>query len=161
MRGRLLILAALVLAAFAPAATADATDYVVNSTADEADNTPADGVCDANSGCTLRAAITNVNQNAVASDTITILASATPYTLTITGPAGDNTNGSGDLDIQQDVVITGAGPGATVVSGNDIDRVFDILDSAANVTISGMTITDGNPPATAGGDGGGIRAAAA
>src|SRR4051794_12570614 len=74
-------------------ATAAADTYTVDaSTAagDQADLTPADGVCSAGDKCTLRAAVQTANAHPGA-DAIVIPANADPYTLTIGGadPAGD------------------------------------------------------------------------
>ena len=52
----------------------------------------------------------------------------------------------GDLDIKHDLTIQGAGSGATIIDGNGSvthDRVFQILSTAQNVTLSGMTIRNG------------------
>src|SRR5262249_54941767 len=47
----------------------------------------------------------------------------------------------GDLDIRGKLVINGRGSGATVIDGNNLDRVFQIL--AGKVAISGVTIQHG------------------
>ncbi|MBV8358348.1 MAG: hypothetical protein JO189_10485, partial [Deltaproteobacteria bacterium] len=72
------------------------------------------------------------------------------YTLTIRNTNGqDNTAAEGDLDITDSghtVTIQGAGgnigPGATIVSGNHIDRVFQVL-AGANAVFSKLTIAGG------------------
>jgi hypothetical protein len=88
------------------------------------------------------------------------------YTLTQTG-AGEDGNLTGDLDITRDMTIAGAGATATIINGNNVDRVLDIR--AGNVTISGVTIRGGKAPngpagsispagpGGAGENGGGIR----
>jgi CSLREA domain-containing protein len=132
--------------AAAPALAAGAaagSTYVVNSTIDEPDADAADGKCLSfpSLKCTLRAA---VMQSDVAPGPSTILLPAGQYTLT--RPGYDNNALIGDLDIGHDVTIQGVGSGTTIVDGNGAvtgDRVFKILDTAQNVTLSGMTIRGG------------------
>lgn len=75
------------------------------------------------------------------SDTIVIPAG----TITLTGAARENLNASGDLDITKNLTIQGAGASATIIDGNNIDRVFHILPGAS-VAISGLTIRGGLAP---------------
>ena len=160
-----------------------AADFTVNVTTDAVDVDPGDGICEVTAtlgDCTLRAAVMEANALAGA-DTITLPAGL--YTLTITGvdenpSAGQpweaviNSDASiGDLDITQDVTITGAGPGndpatSTIVQwgvtppgfaitptnqdptldGRN-DRIFHLTAvdaNIANVTISGMTLLNGD-----------------
>src|SRR5690242_18419230 len=117
-----LLLAATCL--FVLAGTAAADTYTVDaSTAsnDQADATPNDGVCSVGDKCTLRAAVQTANGHAGA-DSIVIPANADPYTLTIGGadPAGDPA-AAGDLDITDDVTITGAGAADTVIDASDLN----------------------------------------
>ncbi|MEE9597836.1 MAG: CFI-box-CTERM domain-containing protein [Acidiferrobacterales bacterium] len=129
------------------------TTFTVNSTADTADDDTADGICaDASGNCSLRAAIQQAN--ALASSDTVVLGTAT-YTLT--GAAGDDLALSGDLDITEDVTVTGTGTTNTFISGGNVDRVFDIDPSGptgVTVTISDLTIQSGNVP---GESGGGVR----
>ena len=74
-------------------------------------------------------------------ETITFSSKLRGHTITLT---------SGELDITQDLTIDGPGAGQLAVSGDDSSEVFNI-GSGATVTISGLTITDGNAS-----DGGGI-----
>ncbi len=88
-----------------------------------------------------------------ATDTI-VLGSAT-YALT--GASGDDSNASGDLDIDGPsgpVVINGQGPGVSKIDANDNDRVLDTIDSAT-LTLTDLTVTDGTVTDAFGG---GIRA---
>jgi CSLREA domain-containing protein/uncharacterized repeat protein (TIGR01451 family) len=141
-----------------------------------------------NTFCSLREAIINANDNAqtnadcpagetVVADIINVPAGL--YTLTITGvdenpSAGapweaviDSDASMGDLDITDDVTITGAGPGSTIIqwavtppgfaldpatnlnptlAGRN-DRIFHIraVDATiGNVTLSGMTLLNGD-----------------
>src|ERR1700730_12358930 len=56
------------------------------------------------------------------------------YTLTITNTSGqDNTAAEGDLDIidrGHTVTLQGKGAGVSIVNGNGIDRVFQVLNGA-------------------------------
>ena len=88
--------------------------------------------------------------DAAPGDTIVIPAGI----ITLTGTAGEDANASGDVDIVKSLTIEGVGPGVTIIDGGGIDRVFQI-DGAATVTISGVTIRNGN--AGDGGFGGGIE----
>lgn len=117
--------------------------YVVNSTDDEPDVDPSNGICFSTpSGrCTLRAAIMDANY-ATGPNTITLPAGV--YVLT--RPGYDDNALVGDLDIGHDMTIQGAGSGVTIIDGNGAvtgDRVFQILNTAQNVTLSGMTIRNG------------------
>jgi hypothetical protein len=93
------------------------------------------------------------------------------YLLTL-GPADDEFNfdgaedSFGDLDIfLNDLTITGAGAGSTIIDAGAIDRVFDINNFSAfansvNVTLQGLTIRGGNAVTTPEGyhkPGGGIQ----
>src|SRR5437588_9153391 len=119
-----------------------ASTYFVNSTADLPDADPADGVCKTiNNNCTLRAAIMQADFIATAS---TIILPAGTYKLTRAGYDDDAI--VGDLDIKHDLTIQGVGSGATIIDGNGSvthDRVFQILSTVQNVTLSGMTIRKG------------------
>jgi hypothetical protein len=86
----------------------------------------------------LRAAISTANNNGE-SDTITLPAG----TYILSGAAGDDSNLSGDLDIDtgHSITIKGAGRETTIIDGNKTDRVLHIL--RGTVSISGVTIQDG------------------
>ena len=68
------------------------------------------------------------------------------YTLTITNTSGqDNTAAQGDLDITDSghtVTVQGQGAGVSIVNGNGIDRVFQVL-GRANAVFRKMTIEGG------------------
>ncbi len=69
--------------------------------------------------------------------------------LIIKGAGGVVTRGwTGDMDVTSDLTIAGAGADRTIIDGASIDRVFDIH---ANVTISGVTIRNGNADGRPGG----------
>lgn len=94
----------------------------------------------------LRACIIWSNANA-GTDTITVPAGT--YTLTI-GGSGEDLAATGDLDITDDVIINGNAAAATVIDGNSLDRVFDII--GADVTMTNVTVEGGDVT----GNGGGI-----
>jgi len=123
---------------------AQAATFTVTKTADTND-----GSC--NADCSLREAIRAANA-AGGSDTVNVPAGN--YVLTRSG--NDDDAFEGDLDITEDLTISGAGAGSTTIDGNGAivdDRVFDVL-AGVTATISGMTVRDGD---IGGGDGGGIR----
>ncbi len=125
------------------ASLAPATTYTVNTTLDTPDADPSNGVCaDANGRCSLRAAIMDANFTAALD---TILLPAGVYLLT--RPGIDDNALVGDLDITNDLTIQGAGSAAALVDGNGAvtgDRVFQVLSTALNVTLSGMAIRNGS-----------------
>src|SRR3989442_3563837 len=101
-----------------------AATFTVNDTADAVDAAPGNGSCATAGGtCTLRAAIQEANAHTGAD---TIMVPAGTYLLTIPG-RGEDAAVTGDLDITDDVTITGAGADSTIVDGNRIDRLFEIL----------------------------------
>jgi CSLREA domain-containing protein len=137
---------ALVLAlAFARAPAARAASLAVTTTAD---SLAADGKC------SLREAIRAVNAQATvdtcagAGSTRIDLPAGT-YTLGLAG-ADEDAALTGDLDIRRGVTIAGAGAGATIVDGAQLDRVIDIIEGS--VTLGGLTLRNGRADT-----GGGIR----
>ncbi|MDP2674298.1 MAG: choice-of-anchor Q domain-containing protein [Dehalococcoidia bacterium] len=129
--------------------------FNVNSTADAVDASPGNGVCATAGGqCTLRAAIQEANA-LVGLDTITVPHGT--YTLAVIGQDED-TGARGDLDVRDDVIITGDGASTTAINGAGIDRVFDIAGvlfvSTISVDLNGVKILAGK----ATGNGGGINA---
>jgi CSLREA domain-containing protein len=135
----------------------------VNSTLDAPDSQPGDGLCATSAGaCTLRAAIMEANARS-GPDKIVLPASGFPYTLTRVGI--DENGLRGDLDITGDLEIVGGGAPTTLIDGNgDLtkDRVLE-LHPDAEVSITGLTITNGYINAIAGGtipySGGGVYVA--
>ena len=124
---------------------ANAADFTVNQVFDGADATPGDGTCATLGGnCTLRAAVMETNA-LMGVDTITIPAGT--YTLAL-GNTGEDVAAEGDLDILDDLTITGVSPAATTINGNAFKyRVFSILKRADGsmpvVAISNLTLTQG------------------
>src|SRR5580698_385454 len=92
---------------------------------------------DATGHISLRSAIqaANVKPN---SDTI-IVPSGT-FKLTLAGANEDN-DATGDLDINGNVTIKGKNAASTIIDGNNLDRVFQVLNG--KVQISGVTIQHG------------------
>jgi CSLREA domain-containing protein len=135
---------ALVLAALLPASASAAT-FTVSSAQDAVDASPGDGACEP---CTLRAAVQEANATAGA-DTIRIPEGR--YTLKLAplpeaGSASDMDPANGDLDIDGEVTITGAGAGHTVIDGGGIDRVFE-TGATATAHLRDLTITHGDSTA--------------
>src|SRR5215813_3617403 len=117
------------------------------------DDASATACTDAPNDCSLRGAIITANARPGA-DTINLPAG--PYRLSIS-PGGEDTAATGDLDITDSLTIVGAGATVTTIAwldGPDIvpDRVFHIVSPGITVTISGVTIRNGQ----ANSDGGGI-----
>ena len=143
--------------ALAPTA---ATIFYVNSTADHPDADTGDGVCaDAGGHCTLRAAIMQAD---FATDPNTITVPSGVYLLN--RPGDDDGAVTGDLDITHDLAIQGAGSASTIIDANGgvtHDRVIQILPSAANVSLSNITLRGGVVTATFAAGGGLLWAAAA
>ena len=107
-------------------------------------NTTLDDFISGNGKFSLREAIAraNINQGA---DVIVV-------------PAGVFKTAFGDFDITDAVTIQGAGAGVTVVDGQQIDRVFDVIGSSPSsikVVFQGLTIRNGKVT----GGGGGIQLA--
>lgn len=123
--------------ALLPATASPADPYTVNTQDDYLPFLPSDPKI------SLRSALNSANSNPGPDE---IILPAGIYTLTITG-SGDDTNSAGDLDIRDSVTITGAGPDKTIIDGNAIDRVFDILFSfkleGISVVLKNLTIQNG------------------
>ena len=119
--------------------------YVVDSTNDTSDADLGNPACaDADHHCTLRAAVMQANV-ATGVNTITVPSGI----FLLTRPGAEDGAVLGDLDITNRLTIQGAGPGLTIVDGNSNvthDRVFQVLDSAADVTIMDLTIRNGSVP---------------
>lgn len=129
------LLAAVALPVVAtPAATAQTTLTVTN--------------CADSGGGSLRDAIATANSGG--GDTITFAGSLGCSLITLT---------SGELSITSGVTITGPGASSLAISGGNSSRVFGISGSDTPVSISGLTIEDGQAPA--GEDGGAIDDTAA
>ncbi len=121
--------------------------------------------------CSLREAISAANSDTASGGTTgecpagsdtdpdIITLSSETYLLTRGGSQEDN-NVTGDLDITGNLIINGVGDGTTIIDGDTLfDRVLHV-QSGANVTLNGLTVTNGRSPSATGGangiDGGGI-----
>jgi len=82
-------------------------------------------------------------------DTIVFAPSLNGKTITLT---------SGQLDINKGLTIQGPGAGQLTISGGNTSRVFEVFGPSTNVTLSGLTITQGSSWNSSGylRDGGGI-----
>ncbi|MGB0910636.1 MAG: PASTA domain-containing protein, partial [Nitrospirales bacterium] len=127
----------------------------VNTFNDGTDANPGDQICETGTGngiCTLRAAIQEAN--ALPGEQTISLPSGN-YSLELSGQNEDNAT-TGDLDITDSLIIESSTGNATdvIISGQNLDRVFDIPQGNPTVTIRGLTIQDGS---SSGSTGGGIR----
>jgi hypothetical protein len=98
-----------------------------------------------------------VTNNHAGPHTITLPAG----TFTLTRPGYDDAALIGDLDIVHDLTVHGAGSALTIIDGNGAvtgDRVFQVLSTVQNLTLSGMTIRNGQSVSVSGGilGGGGL-----
>ena len=125
--------------------------FTVNSTLDEVDARPGNGVCRSKPShvCTLRAAI--MENNALGGGN-TIVLPAGKYVLTRGDPAGpyDDDATNGDLDVLVPLTLKGAGRRSTIIDAARRDRVLDVF---GKVKLMHLTIRNG---ATAE-NGGGIK----
>lgn len=103
------------LAFGAIAGTAGAATFVVDSTDEDNDHTPGNGICEAWPGgpCTLRAAVIEAN-NWPGADIIEVPGGV--YELTRIGPGEDNAQ-LGDLDILEALTIRGEGMYDSTIDG--------------------------------------------
>ncbi|MBT8092843.1 MAG: CSLREA domain-containing protein, partial [Gammaproteobacteria bacterium] len=92
---------------------------------------------------TLRSCVIWANGNP-GDDTITLPAGT--YTLDLVG-AGEDNAVTGDLDINDPLTlltINGAGARTTFIDGNGTDRIFDLKSSNGDLSLSGMTLRNGD-----------------
>ena len=141
--GTALLGLAVMLVLLAQGQVVHAAPITVNTTDDELN---ADG------DCSLREAIQAANTDTAVdacsagsgADTITVAAGT--YTLRIAG-AGENANATGDLDITDDLTISGAGAATTIIDGAALDRVLHILPGTT-VEMSELTVRNGSRSAS-------------
>ncbi|MBN1261635.1 MAG: right-handed parallel beta-helix repeat-containing protein [Anaerolineae bacterium] len=138
-------------ACFGPLGILGADTFTVNAIGDAVDNNITDGICDtsaaAGTQCTLRAAVQQANANVGANR---IILPAGTYPLTLAG--SDAVAATGDLDITDDLLLTGAGANVTLIQSEVADRVFEIRNNAT-VDIVGVTVRGGNLTSSANGAG--------
>ncbi len=77
-----------------------------------------------------------------------IILPAGTFTLTLAG-AGEDKDATGDLDINANVTIKGQGASNTIIDGNNLDRVIQVL--GGRVSISAVTIQHGLATGSGGG----------
>src|SRR4051812_22725557 len=100
----------------------------------------------------LREAVNAANAH-VGDDTIVLPAGV----FRIARLMADNANVGGDFDVKGTTFFQGAGAGATIIDGQRVDRVFDVLGTAPHsirVTLHNLTVRNGESDAAGGG---GIR----
>lgn len=122
---------------------ADAASFVVDSTADWTDADPGDGICATVTGaCTLRAAIQETNALA-GSDTIILPAGwyglAIPIPASIV-PEDENLSTVGDLDVRDNLTISGAGATSTTIDANQIDKAFHVPIPGISLTLEDLAV---------------------
>ncbi|MEQ9499453.1 MAG: choice-of-anchor Q domain-containing protein [Deltaproteobacteria bacterium] len=141
------------LAFTAVTSTAHAATIVVGATDDGGQN------------CTLRDALRTAQNapsyagiggcSAGSAGVDTIMLGAGTYQLGIGGMFEDNAE-AGDLDIREDVEIVGAGPSATTIDAQGVDRAFHLPVAGVQGTLRQLSIVNGNPGQD---DGGGVLVA--
>jgi hypothetical protein len=109
-----------------------------------------------NGRCSLREAIINANNDAAThpdcpagtgDDTIIIPAGI--YILSDATAPNEDFSVTGDLDIHSNITLQGAGASATILDGNQTDRVLHVATSSAVVVVNDLTIRNGRSPAGA------------
>jgi hypothetical protein len=93
----------------------------------------------------LRQLIQAANSNPGAD---TIVVPANTYTLTIAG-TGEDAAATGDLDITDDLTVTGDGAQTTLINGGALDNVFQVIGNVA-ANFSGLTIRNAGGGTSAG-----------
>jgi CSLREA domain-containing protein len=108
--------------------------FVVNSTGDLPDTSPADGICQTTAGdCTLRAAI--MQANSTPEEDAIVFAPNVTGTITLSGS---------ELQILgAPLIIQGPGANRLTVDANFMSRVLFIQAPGFAVSISGLTLTHG------------------
>lgn len=110
--------------------------FVVDSPLDQPDANPGDGIAETASGeTTLRAAIQEANAT-TGPDTITLPPRL--IELSLQG-AADHTAATGDLEITDDLVISGAGLEESIIDASQIDSAFHIQDGVS-LTLENLTL---------------------
>ena len=104
--------------------------YSVTTTVDSVGASPTPG--------SLRWAISQANANP-GTDTIVFAVNGT-FNMTAL-VSGDNSNTTGDFDVNGNLNIVGNGTGNTVINGNGVDRVFDLR--SGTISLSGLTVQGG------------------
>ena len=140
----LFVMAVLSLAAVLTALPANAAVFTPTKLADTAD-----GACD--SDCSLREAV--IAANAADGPDFIVLGAGT-FLFTLSG-TGEDLGATGDLDVRDDLAIVGRDSANTIIHGNMLDRVFDVL-AGVRLELVNLQVVNGNAGAA---PGGGIRVA--
>src|SRR5688572_7799517 len=120
---------------------AAATPLTVDTTVDD----PARSACTAApDDCSLRGATINANADGIAEIEVIVVPAGT-YTLSVAGLEA----GGGSLDLNYSATLQGAGSGSTIIDANGIDRALVVNRGSGTlaervVTVSGLTIRNGN-----------------
>jgi hypothetical protein len=126
-------------------AAAGGAVYRVNSTLDQVDAAPGDGVCRTAAGtCTLRAAIMEAARHPGRPATVVVPAGT--YRLTRAPsirPVDLTASADGPLDVVWPMTITGAGARKTIIDGDHLDRIITIVTPVTRATIQDVTLTGG------------------
>ena len=110
--------------------------FVVNSPLDLPDVNPGDGIAETTSGeTTLRAAVQEANATA-GPDTIIVPPGL--IELSLQGAVA-HTAATGDLEITDDLVISGSGIGESIIDASQIDSAFHIQDGVS-LTLANLTL---------------------
>lgn len=118
--------------------------FTVDSFADTPDALPGDGLAQDSSGATtLRAAIMEANALA---GTDQLVLSAGTYTLDLAGRLEDLA-ATGDLDITDDLIISGPGAHLTTLDAAGLDRLFHV-HSGVTFQLTGVSLTGGDTGTT-------------
>jgi len=145
----ILLIAVLAMMPDSTAAQEDPPSIIVNSQDDfSIDDLDENACLPAGLTCTLRAAVQLAN-TLDGYDLIVFTDTIKTFTLSIAGGGEDDT-AKGDIDIVGQLEIVGNGAGNTVINGDDVDRIFDVL-AGSDLTISGVTIRGGGSNPAGGG----------
>jgi len=132
-----------------PLRSVQAAAIIVNTTYDSVDIDPGDGEClDKAGDCSLRAAIMEANARP-GIDTIRVPTGE--HFLLIAGKDEDD-SALGDLDITGSVTIIGDGAQETIINAVELDRVIHVMGSGTRVAFNSVTITNGEPDTSPGGN---------
>jgi cysteine-rich repeat protein len=115
----------------------------VNCDDDAVDASPGDGRCATSTGrCTLRAAVQEANATPGADE---IILPSGSYRLALAG-GGEDAAASGDLDLADDVRLTGMGADQSDIDGQGLHGVLQVLPGVT-AEITQLTISGGLQPA--------------
>jgi len=113
---------------------------IVNETEDELQS---DGDCSLREAIRAANTDTQVDFCPAGSGPDHISLPAGTYVMTLDdGPFDENEAATGDYDVTDALTISGAGASTTLVDGNGLDRIFQVL-GVIDVTLEGMTLQNG------------------